>query len=44
MVATKLFTAEEFYELGLEDAELIEGEIVETMRPTPEHGEIALMP
>lgn len=41
MVATKLLTAEAFYELGLENAELIEGEIVETMCPTPEHGEIA---
>jgi Uma2 family endonuclease len=42
MVATKLLTAEAFYELGLENAELIDGEVVETMRPTPEHGEISL--
>jgi Uma2 family endonuclease len=42
MVATKPLTAEAFYELGLENAELLEGEIVETMRPTPEHGEISL--
>jgi Uma2 family endonuclease len=42
MVATKLLTAEAFYELGLEHAELVEGEIVEFMRRTPEHGEISL--
>ncbi len=42
MVATKLLTAEVFYELGLEHAELVEGEIVEYVRPTPEHGEISL--
>jgi Uma2 family endonuclease len=42
MVATKLLTAEAFYQLGLENAELVEGEIVEFMRPTPEHGEISL--
>lgn len=40
-IASKLITAEEFHRLGLENAELVEGEIVEYMRPTPEHGEIS---
>ncbi len=41
-IASKLITAEAFGQLGLEQAELVEGEIVEYMRPTPEHGEITL--
>jgi Uma2 family endonuclease len=39
--APKLLTAEEFQLLGLENVELVKGELVEYMRPTPEHGEIA---
>lgn len=42
MVATKHLTAEAFYQLGLENAELVEGEIVEYRHPTPEHGELSL--
>jgi hypothetical protein len=34
-VAKKLLTAEEFYRLGLEHAEFVEAEVVESMPTTP---------
>lgn len=40
-VAKKHITAEEFYQLHLDNAELVEGEIIESMPVTPEHGKIA---
>lgn len=43
VVATKRLTAEEFAQLpGHEDAELIDGEVIQTVPPSPSHGMIAI--
>lgn len=42
-VAQRLMTAEEFRQLhdGIQHRELVHGEVIETMPPTPRHGKIA---